>query len=241
MKPLTYREAGVDIDAGDDAVRRITPLARATNRAEVIGGVGGFASLVGLPSKYREPVMVSSTDGVGSKLKIACLDRPSRHGGHRPGRHGRQRHPRARRRAALLPRLHLRRPARSRADRIDRRRRRRGLPAGRLRAGRRRDGRAPGLAPARRVRSRRLRGRHRRAAAIDRRLEDPSGRRRAGAGLVRPALQRLQPGPADRVRRHEASRHRSAAREPDVSWRTSCSSRREFTFDRFRPYSRRSR
>ena len=73
MKPLTYRETGVDIDAGDDAVRRITPLARATNRAEVIGGVGGFASLVGLPSKYREPVMVSSTDGVGSKLKIACL------------------------------------------------------------------------------------------------------------------------------------------------------------------------
>ncbi len=73
MKPLTYRQAGVDIDAGDDAVRRITPLARATNRAEVIGGVGGFASLVGLPSKYREPVMVSSTDGVGSKLKIACL------------------------------------------------------------------------------------------------------------------------------------------------------------------------
>ena len=73
MKPLTYREAGVDIDAGDDAVRRIMPLARATNRAEVIGGVGGFASLVGLPSKYREPVMVSSTDGVGSKLKIACL------------------------------------------------------------------------------------------------------------------------------------------------------------------------
>jgi phosphoribosylformylglycinamidine cyclo-ligase len=73
VKPLTYREAGVDIDAGDDAVRRIMPLARATNRAEVIGGVGGFASLVGLPSKYHEPVMVSSTDGVGSKLKIACL------------------------------------------------------------------------------------------------------------------------------------------------------------------------
>ena len=73
MKPLTYRQTGVDIDAGDDAVRRITPLARATNRAEVIGVVGGFASLVGMPSKYREPVMVSSTDGVGSKLKIACL------------------------------------------------------------------------------------------------------------------------------------------------------------------------
>jgi phosphoribosylformylglycinamidine cyclo-ligase len=73
VKPLTYRDAGVDIDAGDDAVRRIMPLARATNRAEVIGGVGGFASLVGLPPKYREPILVSSTDGVGTKLKVACL------------------------------------------------------------------------------------------------------------------------------------------------------------------------
>lgn len=73
MKPLTYREAGVDVDAGEDAVRRITPLARATNRAEVIGGVGGFASFVSVPSKYREPVLVSSTDGVGTKLKVAFL------------------------------------------------------------------------------------------------------------------------------------------------------------------------
>lgn len=73
MKPLTYREAGVDIEAGEDAVRRITPLARATSRAEVIGGVGGFASFVSVPSKYREPVLVSSTDGVGTKLKVAFL------------------------------------------------------------------------------------------------------------------------------------------------------------------------
>ena len=73
MKPLSYREAGVDIDAGTEAVRRITPLARATNRPEVIGGVGGFASLVRVPSKYREPVLVSSTDGVGTKLKVATM------------------------------------------------------------------------------------------------------------------------------------------------------------------------
>ncbi len=73
MKPLTYREAGVDIDAGEDAVRRITPLARTTSRAEVIGGLGGFASFVSVPSKYREPVLVSSTDGVGTKLKVALL------------------------------------------------------------------------------------------------------------------------------------------------------------------------
>src|SRR5439155_8841746 len=71
VKPLTYREAGVDIDAGEDAVRRIMPLARATNRAEVIGGVGGFASFVSVPARYREPVLVSSTDGVGTKLRVA--------------------------------------------------------------------------------------------------------------------------------------------------------------------------
>ncbi len=71
MKPLTYRETGVDIDAGDDAVRRIAPLARATSRREVLGGVGGFAAFVGLPPGYAEPVLVSSTDGVGSKLKVA--------------------------------------------------------------------------------------------------------------------------------------------------------------------------
>jgi phosphoribosylformylglycinamidine cyclo-ligase len=73
VKPLTYRGAGVDIAAGDDAVRRIAPLARATTRPEVIGGVGGFAAFVGLPAGYAEPVLVSSTDGVGSKLKVAFL------------------------------------------------------------------------------------------------------------------------------------------------------------------------
>jgi len=76
VKPLTYRESGVDIDAGEDAVRRITPLARATNRAEVLGGVGGFASFVRIPAGYREPLLVASTDGVGTKTAIAmALDR----------------------------------------------------------------------------------------------------------------------------------------------------------------------
>ncbi|MEK7387486.1 MAG: phosphoribosylformylglycinamidine cyclo-ligase, partial [candidate division NC10 bacterium] len=68
MNPLTYRAAGVDIDAGADAVRRIAPLARATARPEVLGGIGGFAAFVSLPPGYREPVLVSSTDGVGTKL-----------------------------------------------------------------------------------------------------------------------------------------------------------------------------
>src|SRR5438046_5985151 len=73
MKPLTYRDAGVDIEAGDDAVRRIAPLAKATFRPEVIGGIGAFAGFVRVPAGYHEPVLVSSTDGVGSKLKVAFV------------------------------------------------------------------------------------------------------------------------------------------------------------------------
>jgi len=73
MKPLTYRDAGVDIEAGDEAVRRIAPLAKATFRPEVLGGIGAFAAFVRLPAGYREPVLVSSTDGAGTKLKVAFL------------------------------------------------------------------------------------------------------------------------------------------------------------------------
>ena len=71
MDPLTYREAGVDIDAGDEAVRRIGPLAASTRRPEVLGGIGAFAAFVTIPAGYREPVLVSSTDGVGTKLHVA--------------------------------------------------------------------------------------------------------------------------------------------------------------------------
>ena len=73
MKPSTYRAAGVDIEAGDEAVRRIAPLARATFRPEVLGGIGAFAGFVKVPAGYTEPVLVSSTDGVGTKLKVAFL------------------------------------------------------------------------------------------------------------------------------------------------------------------------
>ncbi len=73
MDPLTYRSAGVDIGAGDEAVRRIARLAASTKRPEVLGGIGAFASFVSLPAGYREPVLVSSTDGVGTKLKVAFL------------------------------------------------------------------------------------------------------------------------------------------------------------------------
>ena len=70
-KPLTYRDAGVDIDAGDELVERIKPAAKRTLRPEVLGGLGGFGALVELPSRYKQPVLVSGTDGVGTKLKLA--------------------------------------------------------------------------------------------------------------------------------------------------------------------------
>ena len=69
--PLTYRDAGVDIDAGNEVVERIKPLVRATMRPEVLGGVGLFGGLFDLSSRYKEPVLVSGTDGVGTKLKLA--------------------------------------------------------------------------------------------------------------------------------------------------------------------------
>jgi len=69
--PMTYREAGVDIDAGDALVDRIKPLAKRTMRPEVLGGIGGFGALFEVPKRYQEPVLVSGTDGVGTKLKLA--------------------------------------------------------------------------------------------------------------------------------------------------------------------------
>ena len=71
MSSLTYRDAGVDIDAGDALVDRIKPFAKRTMRPEVMGGIGGFGALFEVPKRYREPVLVSGTDGVGTKLKLA--------------------------------------------------------------------------------------------------------------------------------------------------------------------------
>ncbi|HLT30677.1 MAG TPA: phosphoribosylformylglycinamidine cyclo-ligase [Myxococcaceae bacterium] len=73
----TYRDAGVDIEAGDALVERIKPLAQRTFRPGVLSGVGGFGGLFELPAGYRQPVLVSGTDGVGTKLDVA----------HRAGRH----------------------------------------------------------------------------------------------------------------------------------------------------------
>jgi phosphoribosylformylglycinamidine cyclo-ligase len=70
---LTYRAAGVDIDAGNAVVERIKPLVKRTFRPEVMGGLGGFGGLFDLSGKYKEPVLVSGTDGVGTKLKVAQM------------------------------------------------------------------------------------------------------------------------------------------------------------------------
>jgi len=70
-KQLSYREAGVDIDAGERLVENIKPLARATTREGVLAGVGGFGALFEIPGHYRQPVLVTGTDGVGTKLKLA--------------------------------------------------------------------------------------------------------------------------------------------------------------------------
>ena len=68
---LTYLEAGVDIDAGNELVRRIKDAAKRTHRPELLGGIGGFAALASLPEKYQEPLLVTGTDGVGTKLALA--------------------------------------------------------------------------------------------------------------------------------------------------------------------------
>jgi phosphoribosylformylglycinamidine cyclo-ligase len=70
-KGLSYRDAGVDIDAGDALVEAIKPFAKRTMRPEVLGGIGGFGALCEIPKKYKKPVLVSGTDGVGTKLKLA--------------------------------------------------------------------------------------------------------------------------------------------------------------------------
>jgi phosphoribosylformylglycinamidine cyclo-ligase len=76
MSGLSYRDAGVDIDAGDQLVENIKPFAKRTMRPEVLAGIGGFGGLIELPKRYKEPVLVSGTDGVGTKLKLAfALDR----------------------------------------------------------------------------------------------------------------------------------------------------------------------
>ncbi len=70
---LTYKDAGVDIEAGNEAVRRIKPAVESTRRPEVVTGIGGFGGLFAVPERYRQPVLVSGTDGVGTKLQVAFM------------------------------------------------------------------------------------------------------------------------------------------------------------------------
>jgi phosphoribosylformylglycinamidine cyclo-ligase len=70
-KGLTYRDAGVDIDAGDTLIERIKPFAKRTLRPEVLAGIGGFGGLVEIGKRFRDPVLVAGTDGVGTKLMLA--------------------------------------------------------------------------------------------------------------------------------------------------------------------------
>ena len=74
MERMTYRDAGVDIDAGNESVSLIKDAVRATYRSEVMGDLGGFGGLFALNTKdYKEPILVSGTDGVGTKLRLAFL------------------------------------------------------------------------------------------------------------------------------------------------------------------------
>jgi phosphoribosylformylglycinamidine cyclo-ligase len=75
MSRETYAGSGVSLEAGDEAVARLTPHVRSTYRPEVLGDVGGFGGLVAVPAGYREPVLVSGTDGVGTKLMVADATR----------------------------------------------------------------------------------------------------------------------------------------------------------------------
>ena len=68
---LRYKDAGVDINAGNELVERIKPHVKRTTRPEVIGGLGGFGALCAIPGKYKEPILVSGTDGIGTKLRLA--------------------------------------------------------------------------------------------------------------------------------------------------------------------------
>ena len=188
---MDYAEAGVNISLADQAKQRIRRLASRTFTRGVIGGIGSFGGLFALDKKWREPVLVSSADGVGTKLKIAVGHGNSLDGRRRPGESLRQRHSHARRRAAVFPRLsgdgqdgseHRRATGRGDVAR---------LPFRRVRADRRRNGRDAGLLRAGGIRSGGLHRRRARAREPEKNQRREAGRSAARAALHRTAHQRL--------------------------------------------------
>ena len=192
MASLSYRDAGVDIDEGNRLVDDIKPLIAKTQRPEVIGGLGGFGGLFAVPQGYREPVLVSGTDGIGTKLRLGidsdrldglgqdlvamCVNDVLV--------------------AGAEPLFFLDYFATGKLERQVARardcRRGRGLRPGRLRADWRRDGRNAGVVPAGRFSTPPAFawGIAERAALLDG-SQVAAGGRGAGPGLVRPAQQRL--------------------------------------------------
>ncbi len=113
MAKLTYRDAGLDLELYEQSLAGMVPFLKRTHTPRVLDGFGGFASLFSLDyncrlfaKNYRRPVLVSCTDGVGTKLKIAGMMNKYRHRRHRPGGHVGQRLPMHRRRAAPFSRLY---------------------------------------------------------------------------------------------------------------------------------------
>ena len=129
--PASYAGAGVNLEAADESVRRIAALVASTARPEVLDGIGGFGGSFALDTaSMRSPVLVVSTDGVGTKLAGRAGRRTLRHGRNRPRGDVRRRPGLRGSRTALHARLHIDRVARPRSGRDPRRRRRRGMQAG---------------------------------------------------------------------------------------------------------------
>ena len=227
-RTVTYADAGVSIHAGEQAVEMLKTKVHRTWRPEVVGDLGGFAGLFRLDiDEVQEP----DPGLVRRRRRHQAGHRPAdghpRHGRRRPGRDGRRRSGRVRCRAAVPARLHRLRRGRPGEGRRDRRRHRRRLPDGRLRAARRRDRRAPGhdgAARVRHLRHRRRRGR----GGRDARPGPGRGRRRGDRdGLVRHALQRLLAGAPRAARRRPdaAGQHRRGAGPARRRSARSCSRR----------------
>ena len=195
--PISYRDSGVDIDAGNALVEAIKPLARSTRRTGAGADLGGFGALFDLKAAgFKDPILVASTDGVGTKLKIA-IETGQHDRRHRPGRHVRERPPGPGGRAAVLSRLLRQRQARVEAARRRYRGHCRRVP--------RRPG-APSSAARRprcpactgeRLRPRRLRRGRRRARRVMPRAGHRARRRPPWPAVGRPAFQRLLAGAQD--------------------------------------------